>query len=650
MAGLAQKLFLKSGRQLPEKEAQPRWPTLDKLLAGQYLADVDYALAEHLLSGHPQSCEEAAAFICHLSIATRQGHLCVRVNAQNASPDPCALWMEACDNRSINEEIDCRRELQALPALITQGSCLLPEILAAEMNGTDFTSPSTPICRFGDLYYFQRNWAHETLIVQQLTSKFNQPPAIALDMAIVQQNLSALEQARRLQPEQANAILQACRESLTIICGGPGVGKTHTAGQLIRVYWEAMNAEQRGRCEIALAAPTGKAAANLQGSLQLAVGALQGFPAMKAQTLHSLLKIRNDSRWSDPSMEVLNADLIIVDESSMIDVRLMARLLTSIKPGARLILLGDQNQLPPVAEGMLFADMVESFASNVATLKTCLRTDLRAICDFANLVRQGEADAALRFLENGLDETRRLSLEPQNHRADGLQSSLVEYATPFFKTTDPQRLNPKELLNAFNGFRILTPLRQGPYGVERLNARLMQFFMHRTPPGSWFVAPIMVSVNDHRLELSNGEAGVLVRRIPHNMKEGSLQEGDYALFADRRFTNGATEARRLPALLLPRYEYAYCLSVHKSQGSEFDHILLLLPEGSARFGRAVLYTAATRARKKIDVWGSDATFRATVATHFRRLSGIGVRLDTLKLKWMDESRGNSTQRRGEVEP
>ncbi len=169
--------------------------------------------------------------------------------------------------------------------------------------------------------------------------------------------------------------------------------------------------------------------------------------------------------------------------------------------------------------------------------------------------------------------------------------------------------NPKELLEAFQRFRILTPLRKGPYGVETLNRTLVRHYLSKTD--QWFVAPIMLVNNDYRLELWNGEVGILVRR-----KSEHIQEGDFAIFPKRG---------KVPALLLPKYEYAYCLSVHKSQGSEFDHVLLLMPEGSEVFGRELLYTAATRARKKLEVWGSDEVLEKTINTQSHRLSGISHR-------------------------
>lgn len=618
MTGLAQKLFLERGRQSLEVEKRPKWPILNKLLAGKYLSDIDYALAEHLLSEYPLSGEEEASFICHLSIAARQGHLCVCVENGKVIPDPECLWKEV--REKSGEETLYYQELEKLPGLIAKGSSLLPKTLITEQDKVDFGFPSTPVCRLGNLYYFQRNWVCETFIVQCLTSKFTQLPAIGLDLLKVKEEVSSMQLANRLQPEQANAIWQACQNSFTIICGGPGTGKTYTAGQLIRIYWEGISLEQRSNCEIALAAPTGKAAANLQKSLQHAVSELTGFPALKAQTLHSLLKISTTSRRSESTfMEFLSADLIIIDESSMIDVRLMACLLNAIKPGARLILLGDPNQLPPVAEGMIFSDMVGSLTSKIAILKTCLRTDLQAICDFSNLIKNGKAEAAWHFLTLGTESVQCTSSLPQNSRG----SSLIEYAAPFFRV-DFQQVDSRRLLTIFNEFRILSPLRQGPWGVDQLNLSFAQFLMNSHISGSWFAAPIVITSNDHRLELSNGEVGVLIRRVPKNPKEvTSLQEGDYALFTDRYSDK---EVRQFPALLLPRYEYAYCLSVHKSQGSEFDHVLLLLPEESASFGRTVLYTAVTRARKKIEIWGSQTAFQTTVSSYSQRLSGISCRI------------------------
>src|SRR5262249_11532711 len=154
---------------------------------------------------------------------------------------------------------------------------------------------------------------------------------------------------------------------------------------------------------------------------------------------------------------------------------------------------------------------------------------------------------------------------------------------------------PLELFAKFNQFRILTPFRKGPFGYEALNALCHKNLAKTLRLGERSVIPIIVVATDYGLELFNGEVGILV--CHHKVNEFSaFQKGDYALFPGNSLEKAGQSMRQIPAILLPKFEYAYCLSVHKSQGSEFERVLLLLPEGSEIFGREVLYTGVTRAR------------------------------------------------------
>lgn len=609
MLGLAQQLFIENGGSLPAARSQ--WPQLENLLDKGYISYVDYALAEMLLRDSTKS-EEVAALICHLSIAAREGHLCIRINDRNLSPDPKYCWQNTQDGTSPLSESDWA----AITTLIIQGARNIPKELLTVM--TEGITPVTPICLRGDDFYLQRYWIDETNVICHLRKIVNATPAITLDEKTLLQHLEALQLKKQLLPEQAQAILQASKSSLTIIYGGPGTGKTYTAGQLIRLYWESMPFEKRPHCEIVLAAPTGKAAANLQKNLTQAVRDLTGFPQLKAKTLHSLLGIRSTKRRREDNPEGLSADLILVDESSMIDVRLMASLLASIKPGARLVLLGDPNQLPPISVGLLFADFIKCFSQSVQ-LKTCLRTELRGIVEFANAIQSGDTHAAIRLLSVGAG-VYRCHLPEAKNNVSATQQALIDYILPHFPQLSPETTSPEGLLSAFSQFCLLSPLRQGPFGVEALNQLFMRHLLRKQRDEKWFVSPIIVVNNDQRLELANGEMGVLVRQYPRDHDD--LQEGDYALFVNRSSDQAITSVRKISALLLPKYEHAFCLSVHKSQGSEWDHVLLLMPEGSEVFGREGLYTAVTRVRKKLEIWGSDRMLSQTIARHSQRLSGI----------------------------
>jgi len=260
----------------------------------------------------------------------------------------------------------------------------------------------------------------------------------------------------------------------------------------------------------------------------------------------------------------------------------MNAIFAAIKPGARLILSGDRHQLAPVGSGSLFADLVQYVPSHTVELKTCLRTDRASIAQFAMAVQAGKTEELLNHPED-------LICHPL------LDSLNLEEVVARF---DPQHHSPEQLLKRFSAFRLLSPLRKGPHGVDELNRQCHALASKRHHS----MAPIIITKTDRRLGLFNGEVGLMAQ--------------DQAYFPD---TEGV---RRISTLLLPPYEYAYCLSVYKSQGSEFDEVWIVLPEGSQYFGREVLYTAVTRARRQVQIWSTPEVLAQTVERQAVRLSGI----------------------------
>lgn len=563
MLGFAQKLFLEKGGKSFWRASPKSEDTLQDLDEGAY---IDSVLIEQLLQDHPEIDEKVAQLIYRLSAAAREGHLCLEY------ADPINLP----------------------PSLITHYS-------ADHLNNPSF--PTTPLCRFENLFYLQRYWVQETLFIQSLLRMIEFSPTLKIDALKVQERLDALQNDKKLLPEQAQAIFAASQQGLTIISGGPGTGKTYTAGLLFNILWSLV--ENPESCQTAFAAPTGKAAANLSGSLAKAFG-----KEVEVKTLHSLLGIGSHK---DEEV-VLSADLVLVDECSMIDANMMGKLLASIKPGARLILLGDKHQLPPVEAGSLFADMMaylERIGRPATELKTCLRVELQEIIECADRINSGNSEGFVEMIQAGKVAHYPLPLEGSLFPYQQKLFSRVESLFPILK---PDHATPSELLKLFDKFRLLSPLRKGPLGVDEINSYLFRQLMKKVPEGTEMVIPIMIAQNDKRLELSNGEVGVLVS------KKGHQGVGDYALFPQKNSLE--TNPRQFPSLLLPRYEYAYCLSVHKSQGSEFERILLLMPTGSERFGREVLYTAVTRARKALEIWANIETLTQTISQQKTRMSGV----------------------------
>lgn len=386
-----------------------------------------------------------------------------------------------------------------------------------------FSSPY--VHRFENFCYLKRNWIYETRIVEHVKRLIGNTSPIAYH-------------SHELNPQQQAAVTCALSHDLSIITGGPGTGKTFIAKHLVK----AMGPNAR----VILAAPTGKAAARLQCSN----------PGVVSGTLHALLGIRSERDFLREG-SYISGDLIVVDECSMIDVRLLSYFLASVPKGTKVVLMGDADQLPPVESGSLFADLIDLVPTE--RLTQSLRSDRQEILELAKAIRQGRWIGKLFPLQDLWEEIRKQSWE---------------------------------------NMRILSCVREGPWGVNTLNQSIYEQMKNKEAP-----IPILITRTDYNLGLYNGETGWL--------------KGREALFPEKG---------KIPISALPAFEYAYCLSVHKSQGSEFDSVLLVVPPGSEVFGREMLYTAATRARVSLKVFSDPTTIQKTLAHISRKISGIRARL------------------------
>lgn len=590
-------------------ELNSRWMTLEKFYQEKRFSYLDFMVALNILKHTSQMNEGTFFFLCYLVAASRQGHLCVQIDEQGIIPSPKLVWKPDEENPLMREEIDF------VDQMMIRAVCEIPKEIITEVKGDESqTTPTTPLCQFQSRYYLQRNWVYESLFLKHLNRLSTSCIEYLLDRTSVEMSVNELLEKKILLSEQAQAVINSCLSPFSILTGGPGTGKTYTAAHLIKVYWQSLTEVQRKRCEIVLAAPTGKAAANLQHGLTKMIAGLKDFPSLKAKTLHSLLGL--NSSFIKPEAHI-SADLIIVDECSMMDIKMISHLFAAVKDGARLVLLGDPNQLPSVEAGSLFSDIVElhrrgNISIPCIELKTCLRAELTTIVELAAMVNDGKQEVSVILKEGTMAGISQFPLGNEKKRS---QKLFLDKVVKLFPDVNVDESDPVEILKAFQGVRLLSPIKKGLFGFETLNQMIGEAIVKKANQQQ-IAIPIMVVANDYKRELFNGDMGVLIKRI------SSSREDDYALFYDP--LGGGV--RRIAVELLPRYEYGYCLSIHKSQGSECDHVVLVMPEGAEIFGRELFYTAVTRAKRQVDIYGSDEVIKASLQQQSRRLSGVSLRV------------------------
>jgi exodeoxyribonuclease V alpha subunit len=418
----------------------------------------------------------------------------------------------------------------------------------------------------------------------------------------------------------------AGRGRLEVIAGGPGTGKTTRVAGMVAELVERAAARGERTPLIALVAPTGKAAARLQEvvheeAARLAIGEeiRERVLALRASTLHRLLGRRRGtgSRFAHDRGNRLPHDVVIVDETSMVSLSLMARLVEAVRRDARLVLVGDPGQLTSIEAGVVLADIV-AVGRDVVVLERGHRFG-GGIARLAEAIRAGDGDATVAALRDAPDDVRWLPVDVSEGGGDGDLRVVRERAVAagHALTAAAREGAAGEALEALAGFRLLCAHRRGPYGVSDWTSRVQAWLGAEMPDldieqRDYVGRPLLVTENDYELGLYNGDTGVIVQS-PGGSPAAAFERG--------------RELLHFSPLRLGAVDTVYAMTIHKSQGSQFDTAAVVLPAaGSRLLTRELLYTAVTRARRELILVGTEEAVRHAVARPVARASGLGDRL------------------------
>lgn len=488
-----------------------------------------------------------------------------------------------------------------------------PEAWVADVGSSPMVGDGRPLQLGGSLLYLDRSWRAERLVASALLARAGTVVA-DVDEAALDHCLGELDD-----PDKRRAAEVAVRRGLAVIGGGPGTGKTYTIKAILGLLAHQAEALGVSAPRIALVAPTGKAAQRVTESV--------ADDDFTASTIHKLLRPRPDNatRFRHDSANPLPYDVVIVDETSMVSLDLMAKLLDAVRPDARLVLVGDPDQLTSVESGAVLGDVVGP-AREVAPPSgplsdsiVVLRGGRRfggGIADLATAIQAGDAATTVSLLGADLPDVRWLPLDVADEDVVaelGPVRSVVTAAGDVMLAA-AGRGDGLAAVQTLERVRVLCAHRRGNYGVQRWVERITQWLSDDVAgfdaAESWYVGrPVLVTANDYQLNVRNGDTGVTIVR-----DDGRLTVA---------FPKANDEVRHIAPHRLDAVQTVHAMTIHKSQGSQFDDVVVVLPDPSSRIlSRELLYTAVTRAKISVTVVGTEAAIRAGVQRRVQRASGL----------------------------
>jgi exodeoxyribonuclease V alpha subunit len=498
-----------------------------------------------------------------------------------------------------------------------------------------------PLVLDGSRLYLQRLWRDEVMVATDLARRAEseglRTGASGDDRALqtALDDLFGPDDPQRPDLQRA-AVASARNSGVSIIAGGPGTGKTHTVARLLALMHRMAAAEGR-TLDARLAAPTGKAAQRMRDAVRAEVPELVRSGAISEQveralanteatTVHRLLGWVPGHRFVHNRQHPLPCQLVIVDETSMVSLPLMARLLEGVAPDAQVVLVGDPFQLASIEAGTVLGDLVGPagvegggdedgvLAGRVTVLRRMhrFRAD-SAIAGLADAVREGDADRALDLLTSASDDVRWVR-DTDDAGVGEIRDQLIEAGSEMVASALLGEV--EDALLASGRVKLLAATRHGPLGLHDWSDRIEAGVASRVPQmrstRRWYLGrPIIVTGNDPINRVANGDVGVVVAG-DDGMEVALMSEDGVRIVAPSR---------------LDRVESWWAMTIHKSQGSEFPHAVVSLPRaGSAILTRELLYTAVTRAKQKLTVVGSEASLREAIDRPVARASGLRSRL------------------------
>lgn len=527
----------------------------------------------------------------------------------------------------LEEEID----LSSMPWPEPEG--WVERVAASPLVGAMDADPERPLRIWDSRLYLDRYWRAEDQVAKDLLAMAVAPAAL-VDAEATEADLARLFPGEEADGRQAEAAAKAAAGRLTVVAGGPGTGKTTTVARIAALL--IADAERGGRTPlIGFAAPTGKAAQRLTEAIREEAGGLdveesvrERLQESEAATLHRLLgwKPGTSSRFRHDRDDRLPYEVIIVDETSMVPLWIMSRLLEAVRPEARLVLIGDPGQLASVEAGAVLGDIVAGgeaggpLQDRIVTLDRVHRYG-EEIAALAEAVRAGDAEKVIELLEAGGEQIEWIDADPGDPASmpllEPVRAATVAAGRAAFEAAATG--DAATALEALGRHRILCAHRRGPHGVRRWNQQAEAWIADEVeafnPYSRWYIGrPLLITENNYELKLFNGDTGIVVRR-PDETVVAAFQRGD--------------EIVEFSPTQLDAVETVYAMTIHKSQGSQFDAVSVLLPpEGSRILTRELLYTAVTRSRKTLQMCGPSATLSSAATHAIARASGLIRRMPT----------------------